>query len=324
MGLPVLAAGLLTTFLLIVAGAVLRNRLRFRDTFWEDLERLAYWVLLPALLVRGLAGAEFAGIAVDRAVAVLLGSALVAALLALLAGRLVVGRDGPAFTSVFQGTVRFNNYIGLTVVTTLFGSQGLSLAALANAVLVPAGNIMSILVLARYGRQGTTRPRVVRAVLTNPLVMACALGLLLNLISGTRAAAALTSWPGTRLLTDTGSTLLEVLGSAALPVGLLCVGAGLRVPAAWGAVARVLAWSLVLRLVLVPAATLVLCRLFGLAGAAAVTVVVFAALPTAPSSYVLARRLGGDAPLMANITATQTVATFVTLPLWILLGRTLA
>ena len=82
MELSVLAAGLLTTFVLIVAGAVLRTRLRFRDTFWEDLERLAYWVLLPALLVRGLAGADFTGIAVDRAAAVMVGSALVAALLA--------------------------------------------------------------------------------------------------------------------------------------------------------------------------------------------------------------------------------------------------
>jgi hypothetical protein len=255
-------------------------------------------------------------------VAVLVVSALVAALLALVARRLIAG-DGPAFTSVFQGTVRFNNYIGLTVVTTLFGSHGLSLAALANAVLVPAGNIMSILVLARHGHQGTVRPRVVHAVLSNPLVLACTVGLLLNAASRTDLGAALWGWPGTQLLLTTSTTLLEILGQAALPVGLLCVGAGLRIPAAWPAVARVLTWSLVLRLVLVPAATLLACRLMGLTGSAAVTAVVFAALPTASSSYVLARRLGGDAPLMANITATQTVAAFLTLPAWILLSQTL-
>lgn len=106
-------------------------------------------VLLPALLVQGLARADFTGMAVGRAVGVMAGSALTAALLALGARRLAVGRDGAAFTSLFQGTVRFNNYIGLTVVVTLFGSHGLSLAALANAVLVPAGNVMSILALNR-------------------------------------------------------------------------------------------------------------------------------------------------------------------------------
>ena len=134
MGLSVLAAGLLATFALIVIGAVLRTRLRFREAFWADLERLAYWVLLPALLLLGLAEADFAGIAVGRAVAALVVSALLAALLALVTRRLVVGADGPAFTSVFQGTVRFNNYIGLTVVTTLFGSHGLSLARSWNRI----------------------------------------------------------------------------------------------------------------------------------------------------------------------------------------------
>jgi len=322
-GLSVVAAGLLATFALIVTGAVLRTRLRFRDTFWEDLERLAYWVLLPALLVFGLTTADFAGIAVGRAVAALVVSALLAALLALVTRRLVVGADGPAFTSVFQGTVRFNNYIGLTVVTTLFGSHGLSLAALANAVLVPAGNILSILVLARHGDQGRVRPRVVRAVLTNPLVLACTVGLLLNAASRTGAGAALWRWPGTHLLLSSGATLLEVLGQAALPIGLLCVGAGLRIPVAWADVVRVLGWTVVLRLVVVPAATLLVCRLLDVSGPSAVTVVVFAALPTASSSYVLARRLGGDAPLMANITATQTAVAFLTLPAWILLSQAL-
>jgi len=322
-GLSVVASGLLATFALIVIGAVLRTRLRFRDAFWADLERLAYWVLLPTLLLLGLAGADFVGIAVGRAVAALVGSALVAALLALVTRRLVVGGDGPAFTSVFQGTVRFNNYIGLTVVTTLFGSHGLSLAALANAVLIPAGNILSILVLARHGDQGDGRPGVVRAVVTNPLVLACAVGLLLNAASRTSAGAALWDWPPTHLLLSTAVTLLGVLGQAALPVGLLCVGAGLRIPVAWTAVVRVLSWTVALRLVVVPAATLLACRLLDLSGPSAVTVVVFAALPTASSSYVLARRLGGDAPLMANITATQTAVAFLTLPAWILLSQTL-
>jgi len=195
------------------------------------------------------------------------------------------------------------------------------LAALANAVLVPVGNIMSILALARYGRHDRFRPRVVRAVLTNPLVVACAIGLLLNVASRSGAAAALWAAPVSQVILASAQMLLQVLGQAALPVGLLCVGAGLRVPQSWRATARVVGTSVVLRLACVPAATLLLCRLLNLSGPAGITVVVFAALPTATSSYLLARRLGGDAPLMATITAAQTVVAFVTLPAWILLSR---
>ena len=315
-----LAAGLLTTFVLIVVGALLRTRLRFRDTFWGDLERLVYWILLPALLVIGLARADFADIAVGRFVAALVGSCLVGAALALATRRFAVGADGPAFTSLFQGTVRFNNYVGLTITTALYAADGLSLAALANAVLVPVGNVLSILALARFGRLDGDRPRVVYAVITNPLVLACAVGLMLNLASRSAAAAVLWAAPVSQLMLAGAQTLLQVLGQAALPVGLLCVGAGLRVPQSWRAAARVIGASVVLRLAGVPAATLLLCRILNLSGPAGITVVVFAALPTATSSYLLARRLGGDAPLMATITAAQTVVAFVTLPAWVLLS----
>jgi len=162
--------------------------------------------------------------------------------------RFAVGSDGPAFTSLFQGTVRFNNYIGLTIITALYAADGLSLAALANTVLVPVGNVLSILALARFGRHDGVRPGVVHAVVTNPLVLACAVGLTLNVVSRTGAAAVLWAAPVSELMLTSAQTLLQVLGQAALPVGLLCVGAGLRIPESWRAAARVIGTSVVLRL----------------------------------------------------------------------------
>ena len=126
---------------------------------------------------------------------------------------------------------------------------------------------------------------------------------------------------GSRVVTTAGlhATVAELDGDTVL----LEIAPGVRARFSAGAVVRVLSWSVVLRLVVVPAATVLTCRLLGLSGSSAVTVVVFAALPTASSSYVLARRLGGDAPLMANITATQTAVAFLTLPAWILLSQAL-
>jgi predicted permease len=64
-----------------------------------------------------------------------------------------------------------------------------------------------------------------------------------------------------------------------------------------------------------PLMTLAVSLLFGLTGPALTTALLFQLLPTASSAYIMARQLGGDAPLMAGITATQTVLSLVTIPL---------
>lgn len=69
---------------------------------------------------------------------------------------------------------------------------------------------------------------------------------------------------------------------------------------------------------LMPLATLAACHAFGLHGAAAIAALLFQALPTASSSYIMARRLGGDAPLMAGIIACQTLLAGLALPLSVL------
>lgn len=149
-GAGALVSALLPTAAIIAFGWGLRHRWRFSDAFWVDLERLAYFVLLPALFVSGLSRADFDGLNLAAMALVLAGSSIGAALLTWTLKR-VITADGPAFTSVFQGGVRFNNYIGLVVATAVFGSEGLALAALCNAVLVPLANITSTMTLARWG-----------------------------------------------------------------------------------------------------------------------------------------------------------------------------
>ena len=64
-----------------------------------------------------------------------------------------------------------------------------------------------------------------------------------------------------------------------------------------------------------PLAAALACTVLGLHGPAAVIALLFQALPTASSSYIMARQLGGDAPLMAAITAVQTIVAGITIPL---------
>lgn len=308
--------------ILIGMGSIFRHRFIPSPEFWSGLEKLVYFVLLPCLLVTGLADADFASIEPGPMVLVLAASASFAALLAYATRRPAAGQNGPAFTSVFQGTVRFNTYIGVTTAAALFGSDGIAIAALANAVLIPFGNLASTIALAHYGHHKLRGSAVVLAVFLNPLILACAVGLAANLIGSVPGVQSFLDTPAPAAALQLLIAVLGLLGGAALPIGLFCVGAGLRGRLVTRESLRPVAAALVLRFIPVPAATLGLCLLLGFTGPAAVVCVVFQSLPTATSSYVFARRLGGDASLMAQITAAQTVLSGVVLPTWILVALT--
>ena len=168
------------------------------------------------------------------------------------------------------------------------------------AAVVPLVNVLSVLVLSVQG--GGRRPapsEVARSVATNPLIVACALGLLAN-ASGTRLPAGLDG-------------ALAALSAAALPCGLMAVGAALS-PGALGGHARGVALSAAAKFLALPLLSLGVGRLLGLPPEALGALVVFQAQPTATASYVLARQLGGDADLMASIVTAQTLLAFAVLP----------
>ena len=286
--------------LLIAAGTALRRTNFLAATFWPQAERLSYFVLLPALFLHGLATARLDGLPVAKLAAVLIAATLAsAALLVALRPRILV--SDPAFTSILQGGIRFNNYVGVTAAASLFGTQGIALAAVANAAIVPTVNTLCVLIFARYG--SGIRPGlrgIARQIATNPLVLGCAGGVALQ-------ATGLGLPPGIE-------PALRALGQASLPLGLLCVGAALDFADIRGYV-RPLAIASTVKFLVMPGLAWLGCLGFGLHGAAASGALLFQALPTASSSYIMARQMGGDAPLMAGITAAQTILAAAALPL---------
>ncbi|WP_261386608.1 AEC family transporter [Streptomyces sp. BK340] len=141
---------------------------------------------------------------------------------------------------------------------------------------------------------------IIRQLLTNPLILACVAGGLLQ-------ALHLRLSPGIE-------PALRALGAASMPLGLLCIGAALRFGQARAWTGSILTSS-AMKFVLMPAVTFLLAQPLGLGSSALLVAVLFQALPTASSSYIMARQLGGDAPMMAGITATQTLLGIATVPL---------
>jgi len=300
-----LVTALLPIFLLIVAGAVMM-RIGFPgEGFWAPVDKAVYYVFFPAVLVRTLATADFSSF--DPLPLILsLWSGLLVVGLSLLLVRPRLFRDGPAFTSVFQGALRFNTFVGLGVVNGLYGREGMVYFAVAVAACVPLLNLVSVLVLARHGAR-EVRPTwrdQAKLIARNPLLLACLIGIAINLTGLPKPAAAI--------------AFLEVLGRPTETLGLLAVGAGLDFALLRRAGPNLVV-SCALRLVVLPLLLGLATWVFGVTGMARTTAILWAALPTASSAYILARQMGGDAPLMAGIVTAQTLAAFVTIPLMLAL-----
>ncbi len=306
--MPEVAAHILPVLVVIAVGYGLM-RIGLLDIGERTaIERLTYYVLFPSLIFLSLATTDFTRLPALSAGAALFAAILVMAAACLicrpfLAGRLAMA--GPAFTSLFQGATRWNTFIGLAVAGSLYGSEGLALISVAIVAIVPMANLMSVLVLARHAAKSPpTAGTVVTALLRNPFIWACAVGLAAN------GAGLLPPAP----VTDA----LDLMGRAAVATGLIAVGAGLDL-AALKRPSPALVVSTVLKLVVMPLFGVGFATWFGVEGVALGVVVIAMAVPTATNAYVLAREMNGDAPFMAEIITFQTAISMVTLPLWIAL-----
>jgi malonate transporter len=112
---------------------------------------------------------------------------------------------------------------------------------------------------------------------------------------------------------------LEVLGQAALPIMLLCVGASLKLRGLT-ADAMPVALSALGKLAVFPLAILGAAALLGLDAEAAAVALIYGALPTGVAAYTLSRQMGGDAPLMATMITFQTLLSFAVMPIWLTLA----
>ncbi|MCG8562915.1 MAG: AEC family transporter [Hyphomicrobiales bacterium] len=290
--------------LVIALGFALYRTGAMGEDVWSAVETLCFYVLFPALFVRTLALAEFADVALWPLAASLVIMICASSLLLLALRPLLTrsfGFSDAAFTSVFQGSTRWHAFIGLAVVGALFGDAGIAIVAFMIAVTVPLLNAVNVVVLVTWGDSGAaTASGMLRQMATNPFIVGCLLGGLLNATS--------IGLPGPL------ESATDFLAGGALGLGLLTVGAGLRPIEAAGANSA-LALGVALRLLAAPAAMFALLTAFGVDGMARIVVVICMAIPAASSSYVLSRRMGGDAPLMAGILTAQTLAAALTLPM---------
>lgn len=298
---------------LVALGYMARRYRIIAEQNWPGIEQLGFRLLFPALLVTSIYRSDLSVGALGPYLLVLAMAFAVTGLAVILI-RTPLGITNPRLSSMFQGSIRFNTLLVLAVAANALGPAALSDLSVVMAVLIPVNNICSITMLTLFPPQNMLEPaprgtryamrRISREILRNPLVLGCVAGLALNL-SGI-------------YLSEQILAPLDWLGQGALAVGLLAVGAGIEIRRLWQN-DPVLWIGVALRLAICPMLFLLIAALYPLTDNQMVSGILLAAAPSASSGFILARQMGGDAELFADIFTWQTVLSAITLPLWLIL-----
>lgn len=292
---------LLPVILIVAVGWGLAQRRVINDNAWRSFERLVYFLFFPVLIISVLAKASFDKVPIGMALALVTAQAALG-----LTGLLASGARGnqqsgnPRKGSIIQSNVRWNTFIGLSIAGAMFGADGLALMALAVAILTSFANILSVWALTHFSEnEDGKKPRIWLDMSRNPLILACITGIALNILG----------------ITPTGivEQSLDLIGQISIALGLLIVGAAIDVQSFRRTGSTTLLWSAV-RLLGLPAAAFTAAIFLDLSEIEMAIVIIATATPTASSGYILARQLGGDAQLSANLITVQTVAAIVTMP----------
>lgn len=284
---------LLPDFALIALGYLICRYTALDRPVWDGAERLVYYLLFPCLLFNAIVRTpirvedmlSFGGVGLAVvSTGVLLSYALAKA----------PGVDPMLHASGAQTAFRFNSYVALALAERLAGAPGVAWQALLMAMCVPLCNVAAVWPLARQGGHG-----YLKELAKNPLILATLSGLAANL-AGLQ-------------LPELASVTLSRIGAAALPLGLMAVGAGLRF-GALRAAPWLAAGFMAIRHAVLPAVGIALVLWLALPPAQQAVIVAFAAMPTASSAYVLATRMGGNGGYVAGLVTVSTLLAMVGLP----------
>jgi malonate transporter and related proteins len=295
---------LFPVFLVILLGVGLRRFNLVAEQHWYAIDQFCYRVLFPALIFREIAAADFASVPVFGMALAMMAAVLTMAVLLWVTRPVLAtaaGLDAPQFASLFQGATRWHTFIALAIIPVIFGQDALALGALGAAAMIPLLNVLSVAVhAATLGQGGVNFGVIARQIIQNPFVLSSGGGVLWQVLGLPMP------WP----VFD----VLQIVGNGALGLALIAAGGGLQLATLrTGRVAVGLAVGL--KLLVMPLFMWGWCQIFGVTGVAATVAILCGAVPTASGAYVLARQMGGDAPLVASILTAQIIAAAVTIPI---------
>ena len=296
-------------FILIVLGNLLRRNGIPSDSFWGLNDKLVYWILMPSLLFNQLSQTNFAPNIFTNYAMVILSGFSVVILLSIFICKLS-GYTAEVSSSIMQGAARHNGFIALAIVGSLFGAEAIILGVIIMAILIPVANIVIVTIMVtqlqdKKNHKSKSLPTDIFVDLVkNPILISVLIGLVFSLME-------MRNIP---IIYETTS----LLGSAALPIMLLSVGANIKLGQLKVKIIPAII-SIILKLAIFPLIVYLVASYLKLSQLEMIVAVIFASVPTAVSSFALASQLGGETKLMARIISIQVALSFITIPLILVL-----
>jgi hypothetical protein len=293
-------------FALIALGYAIRKSLIPDMSFWDQSNKLLYWVLMPTLLFYHSSTIDLSNDAFGKYTIVILTSFGIATVVSLLLSKLF-RFDVKVLSSVLQGSIRHNSFIVLALAGKLFGSEGIVLVTIGMAILITASNLVIVGTVVGLLREKEKNVNLYRniydlfiSVAQNPILISICAGLVFSWMHGKDII----------VLHDT----MRLLGNTALPFILLVIGANMRIMRLTGEAFPIII-SVVIKMIFIPILLFFIAKHFDLTDLEASVVILFGLVPTAATSYSVAKQLGGDHDLMASIITVQTLVAFISIPL---------
>jgi len=274
-------------------------------SFWEINDKLCYWVLIPALLFHYISQINLSSEMLYSYSIIIYVGFFIAILTVLILGKLL-GYRPERWTSILQGAVRQNAFIALAITGSLFGDEGLKIASIFMLIYVPSINIIIVTTMVmNFGqsKKNASNNELITVFVElskNPFILAMITGLIFSIIQSEKL----------KVIIDTSG----LLGSAALPIMLLTIGAKIKFRDLALTITPIII-SNFLKLLALPLIAFFVANYLGLSEIEVVVAVIFAAVPTAVSSHTLARQFGADDQLMTSIITTQVILSFITIPI---------
>ncbi len=292
---------LFPVFALVILGVCLKHYKITGDVFLQTADRLVYFIFFPAMLFWKIGGAKtgagipwsFCGAALAAVTVTYIASAL-----ALKAFRISAYQAG----SFSQSCYRFNTYIGMAIILSALGEPGVRHFGILIGFIIPFINVLAVATLSWYsetaGSQGSRVGLTLKALVSNPLVIACLAGLIY--------ARFINTFPV--FINNT----LGLVAMVTLPLALLSIGGSLTVASLSGYIRPALV-AAGIKLVLLPLVGFGFLTLFGVSRFEMQTGMIFFALPTSTALYVLSAQLGSDTRLAAASIVLSTILSFLSL-----------
>ncbi len=283
------------------------------EEFWRGLEKLSFFILFPSVLFENISKVDFVSLEIFSLIFALGASAILVAI-CLIIYQKKVNYNKILFTSVFQGIIRYNNYMFFAIGASLLGKDGLAIVSTVSPYMMILTNILSIGVFSYYIPRNinnisysNTIVFMIKTISSNPLIIASMIGFLFNYFSIT--------------LNSGIDQTIHKLSNSALTIGMITIGARLKFKISPEHLKLVLYTSTV-KLIIYPLITFIILNMITISDKLKSVGILYSCLPCASTAYILSRFLKGDPDTMSSIITFSTIFSIISLSILVyILGK---